>query len=55
MIYRNLFEQTGDRRIRAGIIGIGTYGISLIAQAQSRLRILRMKQDKTFEEKATLK
>lgn len=39
MIYHNLFEQTGDRRIRTGIIGTGTYGISLISQAQSISRL----------------
>jgi predicted homoserine dehydrogenase-like protein len=34
MIYENLFQRIGDRIIRAGLIGTGTYGISLLAQAQ---------------------
>ncbi len=41
MIYENLFEQAGGKRIRAGLIGTGTYGISLVEQSQfiSRLEI----------------
>jgi predicted homoserine dehydrogenase-like protein len=41
MIYENLFEQAGGKRIRAGLIGTGTYGISLFEQSQfiSRLEI----------------
>ena len=41
MIYESLFEQTGIKQINAGLIGTGTYGISLLAQAQrvSRLNI----------------
>jgi hypothetical protein len=32
MIYENLFSRAGDRPIHAGLIGTGTYGISLISQ-----------------------
>ena len=41
MIYESLFEKTGIKQIKAGLIGTGTYGISLLAQAQriSRLNI----------------
>ena len=41
MIYESLFEQTGNKQIKAGLIGTGTYGISLLAQTQriSRLNI----------------
>jgi len=41
MIYANLFKRAGSRHIRAGLIGTGSYGISLLAQAQllSRLEI----------------
>ena len=41
MIYQSLFEQTGNKQIKAGLIGTGTYGISLLAQTQciSRLNI----------------
>jgi predicted homoserine dehydrogenase-like protein len=34
MIYDNLFAKAGKTRIRAGLIGTGTYGISLLAQAR---------------------
>jgi predicted homoserine dehydrogenase-like protein len=34
MIYEKLFKQTGDKRINSGLIGTGTYGISLLAQAR---------------------
>ena len=33
MIYNNLFAKAGKTKIRAGLIGTGTYGISLLAQA----------------------
>ncbi len=39
MIYENLFERIDNKCIRAGIIGTGTYGISLLAQAQSIPRL----------------
>ena len=41
MIYDSLFKRAGDKQINAGLIGTGTYGISLLAQAQriSRLNI----------------
>ena len=41
MIYESLFEQITRKQINAGLIGIGTYGISLLAQTQqiSRLNI----------------
>jgi len=39
MIYANLFKQAGSRHIRAGLIGTGSYGISLLAQAQSLSRL----------------
>ena len=41
MIYESLFEKAGSEKIYAGLIGCGTYGISLLAQAQriSRLNI----------------
>lgn len=41
MIYESLFEQAGNEKINAGLIGTGTYGISLLAQARriSRLNI----------------
>lgn len=39
MIYENLFNRAGDKRVRAGLIGTGTYGISLLAQAQSVTRL----------------
>jgi len=34
MIYANLFEQAGPKTVRAGLIGTGTYGISLLAQVR---------------------
>jgi len=34
MIYENLFSRAGDRPIHAGLIGTGTYGISLLSQTQ---------------------
>jgi len=34
MIYENLFSRAGDRPIYAGLIGTGTYGISLLSQTQ---------------------
>jgi predicted homoserine dehydrogenase-like protein len=34
MIYENLFQRIGDRVIHEGLIGAGTYGISLLAQVQ---------------------
>lgn len=34
MIYAKLFEQAGQKPVRAGLIGTGTYGISLLAQVQ---------------------
>ena len=34
MIYDNLFAKAGKTKIRAGLIGSGTYGISLMAQAR---------------------
>jgi predicted homoserine dehydrogenase-like protein len=34
MIYEKLFKQTADKPINAGLIGTGTYGISLLAQAR---------------------
>jgi predicted homoserine dehydrogenase-like protein len=34
MIYAHLFEQTGEKQIRAGLIGTGAYGTSLLAQTQ---------------------
>ncbi|MBW2412729.1 MAG: flagellar biosynthesis protein FlgA [Deltaproteobacteria bacterium] len=34
MIYESLFEQAGRKQISAGLIGTGTYGISLLAQSQ---------------------
>jgi predicted homoserine dehydrogenase-like protein len=34
MIFGSLFEQAGNKQINAGLIGAGTYGISLLAQAQ---------------------
>lgn len=34
MIYQSLFKQAGDKHVRAGLIGCGTYGISLLAQAR---------------------
>ncbi|NNL77993.1 MAG: hypothetical protein HKO68_16800, partial [Desulfobacterales bacterium] len=33
MIYGNLFAKANKPKIRAGLIGSGTYGISLLAQA----------------------
>jgi predicted homoserine dehydrogenase-like protein len=39
MIYANLFNRAGSRNIRAGLIGTGSYGISLLAQAQSLSRL----------------
>ena len=33
MIYDNLFAKAGKTKIRAGLIGTGTYGLSLLAQA----------------------
>lgn len=39
MIYANLFKRAGSRHIRAGLIGTGSYGISLLAQAQSLSRL----------------
>jgi predicted homoserine dehydrogenase-like protein len=39
MIYANLFKRAGSRQIRAGLIGTGSYGISLLAQAQSLSRL----------------
>jgi predicted homoserine dehydrogenase-like protein len=39
MIYENLFEKIDNKCIRAGIIGTGTYGISLLARAQSIRRL----------------
>jgi predicted homoserine dehydrogenase-like protein len=35
VIYHHLFERAGDRQVRVGLIGTGTYGVSLLAQAQS--------------------
>lgn len=32
MIYPQLFAQTGDRMVRAGLIGTGTFGLSLMTQ-----------------------
>ena len=34
MIYEQLFNRAGNRPIYAGIVGTGTYGISLLAQTQ---------------------
>jgi predicted homoserine dehydrogenase-like protein len=34
MIYDNLFARAGKAKIRSGLIGTGTYGISLLAQAR---------------------
>ena len=34
MIYSNLFDQAGRKLVRAGLIGAGTYGVSLLAQVQ---------------------
>ena len=34
MIYEHFFQQTGDQFIRAGLIGTGTYGMSLFSQVQ---------------------
>ena len=39
MIYEGLFEQAGNKQFNAGLIGTGTYAISLMAQAQ---RVARM-------------
>lgn len=33
MIYPQLFAQSGNRKIRAGLIGTGTFGLSLMTQA----------------------
>ena len=39
MIYENLLACAGDKRIKAGLIGSGSYGISLLSQAQSISRL----------------
>jgi predicted homoserine dehydrogenase-like protein len=41
MIYENLFAKTGKKQIKAGLIGSGAYGISLLMQSRfiSRLEI----------------
>jgi predicted homoserine dehydrogenase-like protein len=41
MFYENLFRRSGEKIVRAGLIGTGIYGTSLLAQSQfiSRLEI----------------
>lgn len=39
MIYENLFASAGEKHIKAGLIGSGTYGISLLMQVQSISRL----------------
>ena len=39
MIYENLFASAGAKHIKAGLIGSGTYGISLLMQVQSISRL----------------
>jgi predicted homoserine dehydrogenase-like protein len=34
MIYEHFFQQTEDQIIRVGLIGTGTYGMSLFSQVQ---------------------
>lgn len=39
MIYASLFEQAGNKQVNAGLVGTGTYGISLLALTQSNPRL----------------